>query len=110
MNCGEGLYSILQYQTPMTIFAIHGFLLTDGGWRLSPAYDLNPSIDKTGLGLNIDLYNNALDINLAKSVGEYFHLNNIEMDEIISEVTEGISNWREIANDLNIRRHEQELM
>ncbi|MFI5160508.1 MAG: type II toxin-antitoxin system HipA family toxin [Sphingobacteriales bacterium] len=88
----------------------HGFLLTDSGWTLSPAYDLNPSVDKSGLGLNIDLYNNALDIDLAKSVGEYFQLNNREMDQITSEITEGISNWREIANDLSIPRHEQELM
>ena len=24
----------------------HGFILTDIGWVLSPAYDLNPSIEK----------------------------------------------------------------
>jgi len=88
----------------------HGFLLSDGGWRLSPAYDLNPSIDKAGLGLNIDLYNNALDIDLAKSVGEYFQLNNRQMDKIIAEVEEGTGNWREIASELDIPRHEQELM
>ena len=26
----------------------HGFLLTPKGWVLSPAYDLNPSVDKDG--------------------------------------------------------------
>src|SRR5690606_13467584 len=39
----------------------HGFLLTREGWRLAPAYDLNPSIDKDGLALNIDMENNLLD-------------------------------------------------
>ena len=29
----------------------HGFLLSNKGWRLSPAYDINPSIDKDGLAL-----------------------------------------------------------
>src|SRR5690554_7886728 len=27
----------------------HGFILTNESWILSPAYDLNPSIDKDGL-------------------------------------------------------------
>lgn len=43
-------------------------------------YDCNPSIDKDGLALNIDMDNNALDFELAKSVGEYFRLTTKEMD------------------------------
>jgi len=88
----------------------HGFLLSDKGWRLSPAYDLNPSVDKTGLGLNIDLDSNDLDLELAKNVGEYFQLNNKEMNQIIEEVRDGTSNWREHAHNLNIPRQEQEQM
>lgn len=30
----------------------HGFILTKNGWILSPAYDINPSIDKSGLAIN----------------------------------------------------------
>lgn len=56
----------------------HGFHLTNEGWVLSPAYDLNPSITKEGLALNIDTNNNALDLELAKSVGLYFRLTSIE--------------------------------
>jgi serine/threonine-protein kinase HipA len=66
----------------------HGFILTKEGWIVSPAYDLNPSIDKDGLALNIDTENNALDFELAKSVGEYFRLNNNQMEVIIQEVVE----------------------
>ncbi|HTD98509.1 MAG TPA: HipA domain-containing protein [Mucilaginibacter sp.] len=88
----------------------HGFLLSDKGWRLSPAYDLNPSTDKTGLGLNIDLDSNDLDLDLAKSVGEYFQLNNNEMNHIIEDVRAGTSNWREHAQNINIPRQEQEQM
>lgn len=43
----------------------HGFLLTRGGWRLSPAYDVNPNPDALGLSLNIDELSNALDLDLA---------------------------------------------
>jgi serine/threonine-protein kinase HipA len=61
----------------------HGFILSNKGWLLSPAYDINPSVDKSGLSLNIDLDNNDLDIELAKSVGAYFRLNVTEMNKII---------------------------
>ncbi len=39
----------------------HGFILQKKGWQLSPAYDINPSIDKDGLASNIDTDTNALD-------------------------------------------------
>lgn len=88
----------------------HGFLLGKNGWSLSPAYDLNPSIDKAGLGLNIDTDNNDLDFDLARSVGDFFQLVPPQMEMIITEVQDGIANWRELANDLSIPRSEQELM
>jgi serine/threonine-protein kinase HipA len=88
----------------------HGFILTDKGWRLSPAFDINPSIDKDGLALNIDMDNNALDIDLARSVGVYFRLGGKEMDNIIDEVKSGISGWKKIATEIGIPRSEQTLM
>jgi serine/threonine-protein kinase HipA len=88
----------------------HGFILTDEGWILSPAYDLNPSIDKDGLALNIDTNNNALDFELAKEVGEYFRLDVEKMNIIINEILESVSQWKEIATKIGIPRSEQELM
>ncbi len=88
----------------------HGFILTKEGWILSPAYDLNPSIEKDGLALNIDTDNNDLDFELAKSVGEYFRLNKEQMETIIQEVLQATSNWKNIASEIGISRGEQELM
>ena len=88
----------------------HGFILTKEGWILSPAYDLNPSIDKDGLALNIDTDNNELDFDLAKSVGEYFRLNNNQMEEIIQQVLGVTTKWKTIANEIGISRSEQEVM
>lgn len=88
----------------------HGFILKEEGWILSPAYDLNPSIDKDGLALNIDMDNNALDFDVAKSVGEYFRLTENQMDQIIVEVSDSVKEWRKIANKIGIARVEQELM
>jgi len=88
----------------------HGFILTNKGWRLSPAFDINPSIDKVGLALNIDMDNNSPDIDLVKSVGVYFRLGKKEMDNIIDEVKSGISGWKKIATEIGIPRNEQTIM
>jgi serine/threonine-protein kinase HipA len=88
----------------------HGFLLTEKGWKLSPAYDLNPSIDKDGLALNIDYANNSLDLELAKSVGQYFQLQTNRMTEIINEVKNATSQWNALAKTIGIPRSEIELM
>lgn len=88
----------------------HGFLLSPKGWRLSPAYDINPSVDKDGLSLNIDTENNQLDIHLAFSIGEYFQLNNKEMKTISAKVARAVKRWKDVASELNISRRQQELM
>ena len=88
----------------------HGFLLSKKGWRLSPAYDINPSIDKHGLALNIDMESNALDFDLTKSVGEFFMLNVDQMDEILNQVKLVVKNWRSIATEIGIPRSEQDRM
>jgi serine/threonine-protein kinase HipA len=88
----------------------HGFILTEKGWILSPAFDLNPSVDKGGLALNIDSDNNALNIDLARSVGAYFQLSVAEMDTIICQVTDAVSHWSKIAGEIGISRAEKEMM
>lgn len=91
-------------------FRNHGFIVKNNGWHLSPAYDINPSIYKNGLALNIDMDNNALDLELAKSVGAFFQLNTQKMNTIIKEVQIAVSSWRKIANQIGISRTEQEKM
>jgi len=88
----------------------HGFIITNKGWILSPAYDLNPSIDKDGLALNIDTDSNELDYKVAKSVGDYFRLNEKEMNTIINEILAVVNTWKEIAKEIGITNKEQQLM
>ena len=80
----------------------HGFIVSEGGWRLSPAYDMNPSVEKSGLALNIDLEFNDLDYSLARNVGEYFNLDRKEMAKITSEVTKSVAKWEELARKIGI--------
>jgi serine/threonine-protein kinase HipA len=88
----------------------HGFILKEAGWRLSPAYDINPAIDKDGLALNIDTADNALSLQLAKSVDLYFQLNNQQMDSIIDVVMRARKHWKRLADEIGIPNGEQEIM
>lgn len=88
----------------------HGFILTADGWHLSPAFDINPSIDKAGLALNIDSENNALDFDLAMRVGDYFQLTKNQMNQILDQVLLVVGTWQATAKSLGISRVEQELM
>lgn len=88
----------------------HGFILTEKGWILSPAYDLNPSIEKDGLSLNIDMDDNALDFDLAKSVGIYFRLSDEEMQTILNDVLTVVKDWKTLAKGIGIKNQEIELM
>ena len=88
----------------------HGFILNETGWQLSPAFDINPSIDKSGLALNIDQDSNELNFDLAKSVGQYFQLNKIEMENILNEVCQSVKNWKNEATKIGISKAEQKLM
>lgn len=88
----------------------HGFVIKNNGWRLSPAYDINPSIDKDGLALNINMSDNSLDFELAKGVGEYFQLTDKEMQLILDDVIHVVSKWKNLATKIGIPRSEQMLM
>lgn len=88
----------------------HGFLLTNKGWTLSPAFDINPSVDKNGLSLNIDTHDNSLDFELAKSVGLYFQLSNNEMNVIIEEIKNAVKNWKTLAQGIGITKSDIEMM
>lgn len=82
----------------------HAFLLTEAGWVLSPAYDMNPSVDRAGLALNIDLDNNSLDVDLVRHVGSYFMLDAAQMKQIEEEVMSAVRTWEDEAKALGIPR------
>lgn len=87
----------------------HGFILTNSGWVLSPAYDINPVETGTGLKLNITENDNSLDLELALKVYPFFRLKEKQAKEIIEEVKAAVRNWREIASKHQISNSEQEL-
>jgi len=88
----------------------HGFVIQNGAWSLSPAFDINPSIDKEELALNIDENSGALEFDLALSVIEYFRLQRKEAESILSQVKEVVSNWEKTAKRIGIGSAEIEMM
>jgi serine/threonine-protein kinase HipA len=88
----------------------HGFLMTKKGWILSPAYDLNPEENSTGLSLNISLTDNALDPELALEVIEFFRMDRDRGVRIVERLKESVSRWRRVADRYKLPRSEQERM
>ncbi len=91
----------------------HGFLYDQGGWRLSPAYDLNPvplDIRPRILSTAIDMDDATGSIELAMSVINYFGLSKTQAEIIISEVAKSVSQWRKIAKQFGISKQETERM
>ena len=85
----------------------HGFLLTEKGWRLSPAYDINPNEFGTGLSLNISETDNALDYDLAINVAQYFRVSTTKANRIIKRIKEAVPEWQKIAKGIGISKSEQ---
>lgn len=88
----------------------HGFLLTDKGWLLSPAYDINPNEYGKGLNLTITDTDNSLDLNLAMEVADYFRLSPDRASQIIQKVSVVVKDWKKIAARFKISHAEQERM
>ena len=87
----------------------HGFILTERGWLLSPAFDINPVETGTGLKLNISEEDNSLELDLAMEVHEFFMLSESRALEIIAEVKSAVRNWKKVADKYGIPRVEQQL-
>lgn len=87
----------------------HGFLLKPQGWRLSPAFDQNPSPGGRGLSLAIDEHDNSLNLELAKQVAPYFRIDIPRAVELIDDIRHAVSRWKDYAERFHIARSEQEI-
>ena len=88
----------------------HGFLYEDGqGWRLSPAYDLNPTpadIRPRVLQTYIDEYDGAASVDRALATAGYYGLDLDDAKRIVGEVGRAVSAWRGTAAGLGASRRE----
>jgi len=92
----------------------HGFLWSGpAGWRLSPAYDLNPvptDIRPRILITAIDMEDGTASLKLALEVASYFELNSREAHAIAAQVGKAVGTWRTEAARLGIAASEIDRM
>jgi serine/threonine-protein kinase HipA len=84
----------------------HGFLYEGNrGWRLSPAYDLNPvpvQFRPRILCTLIDEQSGDASLELALSVAEYFRLTQTQARQTAYEVATAVSHWKQEAIALGV--------
>lgn len=86
----------------------HGFLRHTGGWRLAPAFDLNPAREMREHATAVmgkTAGPTASDVLDAHSL---FDLSAPEARRIIREVADAVARWREVASTAGIARQEQD--
>jgi serine/threonine-protein kinase HipA len=92
----------------------HGFLYEGSdGWRLSPAYDLNPvptDIKPRILTTAINEDDGTASLALAMSVAKYFELETDKAREMAAQVGKTVSKWRNEAARHGITKNEIDRM
>ncbi len=88
----------------------HGFILNNNGWRLSPAFDVNPNIDKSDHVLNLDDSDNHGDLQTVIETASFYDLSDEKADLIAGEVIESVKPWKSEAKYMGISRADIQLM
>lgn len=78
----------------------HGFLRGETGWRLAPAFDLNPNPDKAEHALAIDENDPRPSLATLRSTARFYRLSSSDAARIEGEVREVVSSWRSFAGSL----------
>lgn len=86
----------------------HGFIRPDNnGWRLSPIYDINPSIDNIGLlSTMIAQGDFSATLENALSVAEYFEISSEKANKIIEQIKTSVSKWKQVAKRVGLSQTE----
>lgn len=86
-------------------FRNHGFLLTPKGWTLSPAYDINPTLN-TSQSLLISSVSNQAAFSQLRAAAEDYLLTRETADAILAEVQAALVDWSTLASQIGIPRRE----
>ena len=86
-------------------FRNHGFLLTRKGWKLSPAYDINPTLD-LHQSLLINRTSDESSLKLLQASSEEYMLSESKATSIIGEVVKAMCGWQNEARRLGLSQKE----
>ncbi len=72
------------------------------GWRLAPAFDMNPCVDKREHVLTIDGLVADPDIELAVATADFYGIGDGRANEIVDKTRAIVSSWKARARKLGI--------
>ena len=84
----------------------HGFIRSPVGWRLAPAFDMNPSFRKDEHVLSLDLYNRQPDMDVVLSTAGFYRLASSRARQIIGAVCAAVGEWQTHAGNLGLNKQE----
>jgi serine/threonine-protein kinase HipA len=87
----------------------HGFILGKKGWRLAPAFDVNPSIDKATHVLNIDDIDNRPSLETVLATAAFYRLTPKRAKEMIDGIVNVVAEWKAVARRAKIAAADIEL-
>jgi serine/threonine-protein kinase HipA len=87
----------------------HGFVLGETGWRLAPAFDVNPNFDKAEHVLNIDDSDNRPSLETVLTTAAFYGLTEERGKQIVEEVASAVDDWEDAARQAGIARGDVEL-
>lgn len=87
----------------------HGFVLGAAGWRLAPAFDVNPNLDRAEHVLNLDDSDNRPSLETVLSTASFYGLSAAKGEEVVEEVASAVDGWQELGRKIGLKRGEVEL-
>lgn len=88
----------------------HGFLRTAEGWRLAPAFDLNPVPSKPEHELSLDDAIHLGDLEVLHETAPFYRLSGPEAEAIINEVRRALATWHQVVRGLNLGAAELDVL
>lgn len=80
----------------------HGFVLGRAGWKLAPAFDVNPNIDKAEHVLNIDDVDNRPSLETVLNTAAFYGLTDDQARKTVEEVAAAVDGWRDMARQVRL--------
>ena len=88
----------------------HGFLRTGEGWRLAPAFDLNPTPGKPEHELSLDGAVHRGGLAVLRETAPYYRLSGPEAQVIIDEVRATLATWRDTVRGMDLGAAELDVL
>ncbi len=88
----------------------HGFIREPSGWRLSRAFDVNPSLAKAKHALTLDGRNATPSVQVVMATAELYRLTATQAQEVLAQVRKALADWRSEADRNGLGRSEVQRM